>query len=169
MTANMSSRQDRPVPTDAPLRSLDLMREMQEEVRSERRRRLLKQGASQVLADPAIFEAVEEILRRGIAERPDGGLFLPDLLSDEEEWLLDNKPLAITSHRKIVGPIIVFLKRRIALPITRWLYEYMFDNLRRQQRINALLFACIEELAIENARLRHDVGRTGDPQDSAAG
>ncbi len=36
----------------------------------------------------------------------------------------------------------------------RWLYEYSLENFRRQRRINTVLFACIEELAIENARLR---------------
>ena len=40
----------------------------------------------------------------------------------------------------------------------RWLYEYSLENFRRQQRVNRLLFACIEELAIENAHLRKSVG-----------
>jgi hypothetical protein len=49
---------------------------------------------------------------------------------------------------------VVFVKRRLLLPATRWLYEYSLENFRRQQRVNALLFACVEELAIENAKLR---------------
>ena len=40
--------------------------------------------------------------------------------------------------------------------MTRWLFEYSQENFRRQQRINAVLFACIEDLAIENARLRRE-------------
>ena len=43
--------------------------------------------------------------------------------------------------------------------MTRWLYDYLLDNLRRQQRINRLVFACVEELAVENARLRQDMER----------
>ena len=39
-----------------------------------------------------------------------------------------------------------------------WLYEYSLENFRRQQRVNRLLFAAIEELAIENARLRLQFG-----------
>ena len=43
--------------------------------------------------------------------------------------------------------------------MTRWLYEYSADNFRRQEHVNRMLVACIEELAIENARLRRDLGR----------
>jgi hypothetical protein len=56
----------------------------------------------------------------------------------------------------VVGRVILFAKRRILLPMTRWLFEYSQENFRRQQRINAVLFACIEDLAIENARLRRE-------------
>jgi hypothetical protein len=41
--------------------------------------------------------------------------------------------------------------------MTRWLFEYSQENFRRQHHLNQLLFACIEELALENARLRRDV------------
>ena len=51
---------------------------------------------------------------------------------------------------------VLFAKRRVLLPMLRWLFEYSQENFRRQQRINAVLFACIEDLAIENARLRRD-------------
>jgi hypothetical protein len=33
------------------------------------------------------------------------------------------------------------------------LYEYSLENFKRQERVNRMLFACLEELAIENARL----------------
>ena len=49
---------------------------------------------------------------------------------------------------------LIFLKRKLLLPISRWLYEYSLENFRRQQRVNRMLFACIEELAIENAKLK---------------
>ena len=56
----------------------------------------------------------------------------------------------------------MFVKRRILLPLTRWLYEYTVDNFQRQERVNRMLVACIEELAIENARLRRDLLRPGE-------
>jgi hypothetical protein len=37
------------------------------------------------------------------------------------------------------------------------LFEYSQSNFRRQQRLNQILLACIEELAVENARLRKDL------------
>ena len=43
------------------------------------------------------------------------------------------------------------------MPLVRWLFEYSRDNFERQQRVNHVLFACVQELAIENARLRRDV------------
>ena len=36
-------------------------------------------------------------------------------------------------------------------------YDYTADNFARQERVNRMLVACIEELAIENARLRRDL------------
>ena len=46
--------------------------------------------------------------------------------------------------------------------MTRWLYEYSLENFRRQQRLNLILFACIEELAIENAQgMQAGAGRAG--------
>jgi hypothetical protein len=52
----------------------------------------------------------------------------------------------------------------------RWLFEYSQENFRRQQHLNQILFACIEELALENARLRRDFGQSrehhANPEDS---
>ena len=129
------------------------------EMLDERRRILLGRGASPAYRDSNLFASVEQLLRRSLEERPDGTLLLQDLLNDEEEWVLDTKPLRLTSHRKLLGPLILLFKRRVAVPMTRWLYDYLLDNLRRQQRINRLLFACVEELAVENARLRQDMER----------
>jgi hypothetical protein len=59
----------------------------------------------------------------------------------------------------VVGPLLIFIKRRVVLPLTRWLYEYSLENFRRQQKLNTILLACIEELAIENAKLRRGQDR----------
>jgi len=158
MTTNMSSQQDPSSPQEV-VRVEDVMRGVEDDVRRERRRRLLGRGASNAFADAEIFEAVERLVRRAVEDRPEGSLLLPDLLSDADEWMLDTKPPRVASHRPIVGPAIVLFKRRVAEPLTRWLYEHVAENLRRQHRINRLLFACIEELAIENARLRRDLER----------
>jgi hypothetical protein len=48
-------------------------------------------------------------------------------------------------------------KRRIILPLTRWLYEYTHQTFRRQHRVNRTVFAILEALAIENARLRQEL------------
>ena len=53
----------------------------------------------------------------------------------------------------------MLMKRAVLLPLARWLYEYTSTNFRRLQRVNRLMFACIEELAIENARLRRALAR----------
>jgi hypothetical protein len=58
--------------------------------------------------------------------------------------------------------VIVFVKRRILLPLNRWLFEYTLENFRRQHRTNLALMACLQTLAIENVRLRQQLeGRTG--------
>jgi hypothetical protein len=65
--------------------------------------------------------------------------------------------LRFASHRPVAGGFLVFVKRRLILPLTRWLYQYALENFKRQERINRLLFACVEELAIENAKLRREI------------
>jgi hypothetical protein len=66
--------------------------------------------------------------------------------------------LNLSTHRPAAsGRLILFAKKKLLLPLTRWLFEYSQENFRRQDHLNRILFACIEELAIENARLRRDV------------
>ena len=86
---------------------------------------------------------------------------MPEFLGPESDWRLQTH-LKFSSHRTIAAPIVVFVKQRILLPLTRWLYEYTAGNFRRQERVNRMLVACIEELAIENARLRRDLMRLGE-------
>jgi hypothetical protein len=62
------------------------------------------------------------------------------------------------SHRNApAAAVILFIKRRLVMPLVRWLFEYSRDNFERQQRVNHTLFACVQELATENARLRREV------------
>lgn len=135
-----------------------VMREIEGDLRRERRARLLEKGAPEDYRDADIYAAVEAVLRRAVETRNHDAVLLPDVLGDEDEWKLQTR-LRFSSHRPVVGPIVVFIKRRLLLPLTRWLYEYSLENFQRQQRVNRILFACIEELAIENAKLRQDLQR----------
>jgi hypothetical protein len=53
--------------------------------------------------------------------------------------------------------VIVFIKRRLLLPLTRWLFEYTLENFRRQHRTNLALMACLQTLAVENVKLRREL------------
>jgi hypothetical protein len=134
-----------------------LMRDLEAGVRADRRRRQVARGGPPEYRDEEVFAAVEGVLRRALEGRDRDVLLVPELSGDEAEWRLQTH-LKFSSHRPLAGPLIVFLKRRLLLPMMRWLYEYNLENFRRQERINRMLFACLEELAIENAKLRRTVG-----------
>ncbi len=123
----------------------------------DRRARLLAKGAAAEYADPELFAAVERTLRRAL-DRDEQAVPVLELLDDDDEWRL-HRGLRFSSHRPLVGPVMVFVNRRLLLPLTRWLFEYSRENVRRQQRVNRVLAACIEELAMENARLRQELKR----------
>jgi hypothetical protein len=136
-----------------------LMREIETGLRTALRNRMVARGGPPEYRDDEIFAAVEAVLRRAL-DRRDQDLLLPALSEDEAQ----HAPLRFSSHRPVAGPAVIFLKRRVLLPLMRWLYEYALENFRRQERTNWTLFACVEELAIENARLRRDLQRlTGKP------
>jgi hypothetical protein len=130
-----------------------LMHEIENDLRGERRERALARGGPPDYRDPEIFAAVESVLRRAVESRHLDASLIPALLEDEEDSRLQTH-LRFSSHRPVTGPVIIFIKRRILLPVMRWLYEYSLENFRRQQQVNRILFACLEELAIENARLQ---------------
>ena len=131
------------------------MHEIEDRVRDELRRRLLARGGAPEYQDPEVFRSVDRLLRRA-ADRPDEHALVPEFLGPESDWRLQTH-LRFTSHRRLMGPLVLFVKRRVLLPLTRWLYEYSVGNFERQERVNRMLIACIEELAIENARLRRDL------------
>ena len=132
-----------------------LMDDIERDVRNRLRRHILKRGGAPEYEDEALFERVRAVLGRAIDERNADALLLPELLDSDVEWELQTH-LRLTTHRPVVGRVILLVKRRLLLPMTRWLFEYSQENFRRQQRINAVLFACIEDLAIENAHLRRE-------------
>jgi hypothetical protein len=146
----MSAHSDVPVRVDA------VMAEIETSVRDDLRRRLIARGGPADFRDAEIFERVSAVLGRAADRRDRDVLLLPELLGDEQAW----KPAAelrLSSHRPVIGPLIVFVKRRILLPSMRWLFEYTEENFRRQEYVNRMVMACLEELAIENARLRVDM------------
>ncbi|MGE3517742.1 MAG: hypothetical protein AB7J63_02225 [Vicinamibacterales bacterium] len=144
-----------------------LMREIEDDVRQVRRSRLLARGGADDYEDPALYAEVEEVLRRAIDARDPDALLLPDLLSGQPDWQL-SLHLRYASHRPVIGRLLIALKRRLLLPVMRWLYEFSLENFRRQRHINEVLFACIEELAIENARLRRALQMQGIDDEAGA-
>ena len=141
---------------EARLRVDAVMSDIEREVRTRLRQHLIKRGGAAEYEDEAIFEAVHTVLTRAVDERNLDAMLLPELLDSDVEWRLRTH-LELSTHRPAVGRFILFAKRRLLLPLTRWLFEYSQENFRRQDHLNRVLFACIEELALENARLRRDV------------
>lgn len=135
-----------------------LMRELGGDITNERRARIIARGGASEYRDPDVYARVEDVFRRVLDSRDLDALLLPQLVDDEEAYTLQLR-LRYASHRTLAGPLLIFIKRRILLPLNRWLYEYSLENFRRQQRVNRLLFACVEELAIENATLRREIAR----------
>ena len=143
--------------SESPLRVATLMREIEGDVRERLRRHVVKRGGASEYQDEAIFEQVRTVLGRAADERNLDALLLPELLDSDVEWELQAR-LNLSTHRPgLVGGTIVWAKRHLLLPLMRWLFEYSQDNFRRQHHLNRVLFSCLEELAIENARLRRDV------------
>jgi hypothetical protein len=131
-----------------------VMSELQGRVRARLRQQLLDQGASPALHDPAVFAEVERILQAATAAGDTSALILPELLGDPDTWRLQTA-MRYQSHRGRIGTAArTFVKRRLMMPVFRWLFEYSRDNFERQRRVNQVLFACVQELAIETALLR---------------
>ena len=138
----------------------DLMRDIEADVRQMRRRRVLARGGADDYRDEAVYAGVDQVLRRSIDARDHDALLLPDFLSGEADWDL-SLHLKYASHRPAVGGLLIAVKRKVLLPLMRWLYEFSLENFRKQRRINTIMFACLEELAIENARLRQALEASG--------
>lgn len=135
------------------------MAELQGRVRERLRDHLLRHGASRAFEDPALFAEVERLLRSATDGSDVNALVLPELLGDPDTWRLETA-MRYQSHRATgAASVIVFVKRRLLMPVFRWLFEYSRDNFERQRRVNQVLFACVQELAVETARLRAEALR----------
>jgi hypothetical protein len=133
------------------------MAELHERVRRRLRERLLDEGASRAFEDPALFDDVERLLQSARSSADSQALLLPEILGDRETWRLQTA-MRYQSHRaSAAASFVIFVKRRLLMPMLRWLFEYSRDNFERQRRVNDVLFACVQELAIENARLRREM------------
>jgi hypothetical protein len=135
-----------------------VMADVQGRVRERLRQHLVRHGAA-AFEDPILFEEVERLLRASIDAGDSRALVLPELLGDPASWRLEI-PMRYGSHRpNVAAAAVLFAKRRLLMPLLRWLFEYSRDNFERQRRVNQVLFACVQELALETARLRHELHR----------
>lgn len=133
------------------------MAELQDRVRARLREELLQHGASKALEDPHVFAEVERVLREAVSRKSVRALLLPEYLGDPAAWRIE-PALAYPSHRGAAAAAVIRgIKQRVLMPALRWLFEYSHDNFVRQQRVNHVLFACVQELAIQNAELRRDL------------
>ena len=133
-----------------------VMATLQDRVRERVRADLVRHGASGALEDPALFAEIDAMLRAAIDRSQPAALLLPELLGDPSTWRLDTA-IRYQSHRGAAAGPILFVKQRVIMPVLRFFYEFSRDNFERQRRVNQVLFACVQELAIETARLRHEV------------
>ncbi|HEX5110564.1 MAG TPA: hypothetical protein VFV95_19065 [Vicinamibacterales bacterium] len=135
-----------------------VMADLRAQVRERIREHLLRHGASRAFDEPELFADVDALLRAAVNSATPSSLLIPELLGDPETWRPDTA-MRYQSHRGAIGPVIVFVKRRLLMPVFRWLFEYSRDNFERQRRMNEVLCGCVQELAIETARLRREVRR----------
>jgi hypothetical protein len=141
------------VPVDA------VMTELHSRVRERLRAQLLASGGSRDFEDPALFADVEALLHAAAGTPEAAKLILPELLGEPDTWRLSTS-MRYQSHRS-KGPaaLLILVKRYILMPAFRWMYEYSRDNFERQRRTNHVLFACVQELALETALLRRELRR----------
>jgi hypothetical protein len=145
--------------TETPVSTDAVTSELQGRVRERLRAELLRSGASPAFDDPRLFADVAALLQTATTVGDADALLLPELLGDPETWRLQTA-MRYQSHRaKRAGSLIVSVKRRLIMPVLRWLFEYSRDNFERQRRVNRVLFACVQELAVETARLRRELDR----------
>jgi len=142
------------------------MTALRERVRARLRERIVTGHDAHAFNDPKVFDEVEALLYAAASTSDATTLMLPELLGSPDAWRLTTS-MRYQSHRAR-GPAALFgfVKRRILMPAFRWLFEYSRDNFERQRRTNLVLFACVQELAVETAQLRRDVRRLSSAADA---
>jgi hypothetical protein len=145
-----------------------VMATLQARVRERVRADLVRHGASGAFEDPAFFAEIDAMLRAAIDRSQPAALLLPELLGDPSTWRLDTA-IRYQSHRGAAAGPILFVKQRVIMPVLRFFYEFSRDNFERQRRVNQVLFACVQELAIETTRLRHEVRELSTPPPTGSG
>jgi len=143
--------------SEGRLRVQAVMGDLERDVRERLRRHLLKKGGAAEYEEQAVFDAVHRLFTRVVDSRDLDATLLSELVDGDVDWRLQTHLNLITHRPAPAGRLILFAKKKLLLPLTRWLFEYSQENFRRQDYLNRILFACIEELAIENARLRGEV------------
>ena len=93
------------------------------------------------------------LFRRALARDDRHALLLPELIWTDRRPSSRSRPRE-PSARGPANALIVFVKRRILLPLTRWLFEYALENFRVQDRVNLALMSCLQSLAADHVRLR---------------
>jgi len=137
----------------------EIAADVRDRIRQRIRVELRRHGASAGLDEPGTLDAVEALMRRAAEQQHPGALLMTEILGEPDSWQLKTA-LTPRSHRGGgTASALVFLKSRLVLPVVRWLFEYSRDNFRRQQRVNQVLFAAVQELAIETTRLRAEIDR----------
>jgi hypothetical protein len=69
------------------------------------------------------------------------------------EWRQQLHP-NLSTHRGFFGRVFLWIKKKILSPPFRWIIEQVEVNAWRQDRLNLSLLDLIEELAMENGRLK---------------
>jgi hypothetical protein len=135
------------------------MAELHRRVRERLRGQIVEGGGPRAFDDPALFADVESVLRAAAGTPETARLLLPELLGEPDTWRLTTS-MRFRSHRgRAAAGLLTFVKRRLVMPLLRWFYEYSRDNFERQRRVNHVLFACVQELALEAALLRRELDR----------
>jgi hypothetical protein len=128
-------------------------------VRARLRERIIAGRDAHAFNDSNVFDDVESLLYAAASTADPATLILPELLGAPDAWRLTTS-IRYQSHRaNRAAALFGFVKRSMLMPVVRWLFEYSRDNFERQRRTNLVLFACVQELAIETAQLRRDVRR----------
>ncbi len=107
-------------------------------------------------ADADILREIDDTFRHAVSLENTDNLFLSRYMRYNEDWCID-KPFIHTSHRRFIGPVIVFIKKILITPLTRWLFLYTSERFKRQQRNNEILLAYAESLTIKHFELSQRV------------